>query len=75
MRRAAPAILLALALASTANAALAAGAFNVGLNESRRVVLRGTAANVIVADPTVADVAMVDVPAANMPTPETVGAA
>ena len=60
MRRAAHAILLATALASTAGSVLAASLFSVGLNESRRVVLQGSAASVVVDDPTIADVAMVN---------------
>jgi Flp pilus assembly secretin CpaC len=60
MRRAAQAFFLGLALAAVAGSALAASVLHVGVSESRRVVLHGSAANVIVADPTVADVAMVD---------------
>ena len=37
-----------------------AAAITVDLNQSRRVALHGTAANVFVADPAVADVAMID---------------
>jgi hypothetical protein len=60
MRRAARVLFLTLALASTAGAALAESGLSVGLNQSRRVVLHGAAASVIVSDPHVADVAMVD---------------
>jgi len=60
MRRAATAALLTLCLASLAGAALADSGMSVGLNQSRRIVLRGTAASVIISDPHVADVAMVD---------------
>jgi hypothetical protein len=60
MRRRAHTLLLALALASVASGALAESGLSIGLNESRRVVLHGVAANVIVSNPLVADVAMVD---------------
>jgi Flp pilus assembly secretin CpaC len=52
----------ALALCASAGAALASrpGAMTVDLNESRRVTLAGAAATVVVGDPSVADVAMVD---------------
>ena len=60
MRRAATTILFALALAAAADGVVAARLYPVGLNESRRVVLHGSVANVIVANPAVADVALVD---------------
>lgn len=60
MRRAAPAVFLALALASVTSAAFSADGLTVGVNQSRRLILRGTASNVIVSDPSVADVAVLD---------------
>jgi hypothetical protein len=63
MRRPIQSLCLAgLALCASAGAALAAagGSMTVDLNESRRVPLAGAAANVVVGDPSVADVAMVD---------------
>jgi hypothetical protein len=60
MRRSAQTLLIALALAAAASAALAASGLTVELNQSRRILLHGAAANVIVGDPTIADVAMVD---------------
>lgn len=55
-------LVAALALCANAGAALASGpgAMTVDLNESRRVMLAGAAATVVVGDPSVADVAMVD---------------
>ncbi|MDR3512171.1 MAG: pilus assembly protein N-terminal domain-containing protein [Caulobacteraceae bacterium] len=58
--------LLALGAALAASPGAAAptsapnGALSVELNQSRRVLLPGAAANVVVGDPTVADVAMTD---------------
>lgn len=54
--------LAAFALCMSAGAALAAtgGGMTVALNESRRVALAGVVANVVVGDPSVADVAMAD---------------
>ncbi len=43
-----------------ANALAASGAMTVEINDSQRVGLYGTAANVIVGDPAVADVSLVD---------------
>jgi len=60
MRRAAAKVLLTLALGSIAGSVLAADIFPVGMNEGRRVILHGSAANVVVANPAVADVTMVD---------------
>jgi len=60
MRRAAATVLLTLALGSIAGSVLAADIFPVGMNEGRRVILHGSAANVVVANPAVADVTMVD---------------
>jgi hypothetical protein len=51
---------LAFATLLSAGQAMAAAITTVDLNESRRVMLHGTAANVFVADPAVADVAMID---------------
>ena len=55
-------VLAALLLGASAGASLAAGtnALTVGLNESQRVPLNGEAAQIIVGDPAVADVALVD---------------
>lgn len=61
MRR--PIKILALAclvLGAAASAAAAAGNLTVELNGSRRVVLPGIAANVVVGDPQVADVTLTD---------------
>jgi Flp pilus assembly secretin CpaC len=54
--------LLAVALAAlSATAAMAAdGAMTVQLKESHRIVLSGPAANIVIGDPSVADVAMLD---------------
>ena len=63
MRRPIKSIVFAvLTLCASAGAAMAAagGAMTVELNESRRIPLTGTAATVVVGDPTVADVSMVD---------------
>jgi Flp pilus assembly secretin CpaC len=65
MRRPVQTLVLAIAglgLSATAVMAATAGSdsLTVGLNESRRIMLHGAAANVIVGDPKVADVAMVD---------------
>ena len=61
MRRAAYAVLLAVFVAATAAASVAqAESTVIHLNQSRRVVLRGTAANIIVGDPSVADVTVID---------------
>lgn len=59
MRRPVWMLTLALTTLLVAGQALAAG-FTIELNQSRRVALHGTAANVFVADPAVADVAMID---------------
>jgi hypothetical protein len=59
MRRPVWMLTLALTTLLVAGQALAAG-FTLELNQSRRVALHGTAANVFVADPAVADVAMID---------------
>jgi Flp pilus assembly secretin CpaC len=53
-------VLAAVALCASAAAAAAAGSMTVELNESRRITLPGPAANVIVGNTNVADVAMVD---------------
>jgi hypothetical protein len=55
-------VLTILTLCASAGAAMAAagGAMTVELNESRRIPLTGTAATVVVGDPSVADVSMVD---------------
>jgi hypothetical protein len=60
MRRAAATVLLTLSLGLIAGSVLAADIFPVGLNEGRRIILHGSAANVVVANPAVADVTMVD---------------
>jgi hypothetical protein len=60
MRRSIWTLCLAFATLLSAGQALAAAITTVDLNESRRVMLHGTAANVFVADPAVADVAMID---------------
>ena len=59
MRRPVWMLTLALAALLGAGQALAAG-FTIELNQSRRVALHGSAANVFIADPAVADVAMID---------------
>ncbi|HEY2658556.1 MAG TPA: pilus assembly protein N-terminal domain-containing protein [Caulobacteraceae bacterium] len=52
---------LSLALAFAAGGALAAsGAMTIEINDSQRVGLYGAAANIIVSDPAVADVSLVD---------------
>jgi len=51
---------LAFATLLSAGAAYAAGPLAVDLNGTRRVMLHGTVANVFVADPSVADVNMID---------------
>jgi hypothetical protein len=60
MRRSIWTLSLAFATLLSASQAFAAVITTVDLNESRRVMLHGTAANVVVADPAVADVAMID---------------
>jgi len=60
MRRSIWTLSLAFATLLSASQALAATITTVDLNESRRVMLHGTASNVFVADPAVADVAMID---------------
>jgi hypothetical protein len=61
MRRPTQTLLIAaFALAASAGVALASGALDVPLNESVRVPLHGTAANVVIGDPSVADVSMSD---------------
>jgi hypothetical protein len=60
MRRSIWTLSLAFATLLSASQAFAAAITTVNLNESRRVMLHGTAANVFVADPAVADVAMID---------------
>lgn len=52
-------LLASFALAATAGATWAA-TINVGVNEARRIMLGGTAANVVVVDTKVADVSMFD---------------
>jgi Flp pilus assembly secretin CpaC len=52
--------ILAAALLSAGGAAAAASRLDVDINQSRRIVLRGAAANVVVGDPAIADVTMVD---------------
>jgi Flp pilus assembly secretin CpaC len=51
---------LAAALLSFGAAAAAASRLDVEINQSRRIGLRGAAANVVVGDPTIADVTMLD---------------
>jgi len=51
---------LILSVAALGLTATAASALTVHVNESRRVALRGVAANVVIGDTNVADVAMVD---------------
>ena len=54
-------LLLTVFVAATAAATAArAESTVIHLNQSRRIVLRGTAANIIVGDPTVADVTVID---------------
>jgi Flp pilus assembly secretin CpaC len=62
MRRAIPIVAAALAFSLVAQAALAAivGGFSIELSRSRRIVLPGNAATVSVADPRIADVAVLD---------------
>jgi hypothetical protein len=60
MRRSIWMLSMAFATLLGAGSAFAASITTVDLNESRRVMLHGTAANVFVADPAVADVAMID---------------
>ncbi|HEY3888093.1 MAG TPA: pilus assembly protein N-terminal domain-containing protein [Caulobacteraceae bacterium] len=60
MRRSIWTLSLAFATLLSAGQAFAAAITTVDLNESRRVMLHGAAANVFVADPAVADVAMID---------------
>ncbi len=52
--------MLSMALATLLSAGSASAALTLDLNQSLRVALHGTAANVFVADPAVADVAMID---------------
>ena len=61
MGRSIPVLSLSLALSfAAANALAATGAMTVEINDSQRVGLYGTAANIIVGDPAVADVSLVD---------------
>jgi Flp pilus assembly secretin CpaC len=60
MRRSIWTFCLAFATLLSAGSAFAAAITTVDLNQSRRVMLHGTAANVFVADPAVADVTMID---------------
>ena len=62
MRRAIPILAAAVAFSLIAGAALAAvvGGFSVELGRSKRIILQGPAATVSIADPAVADVAMLD---------------
>jgi hypothetical protein len=60
MRRSIWMLSMAFATLLGAGSAFAASITTVDLNESRRVMLHGTAANVFVADPAVADVTMID---------------
>jgi len=61
MRRAVGSLLLTIIVASVAAASSASAESTIiHLNQSRRVMLRGTAANVIVSDPAVADVTLFD---------------
>ena len=56
-----PAVLLAAALCALPAVSIAQdGALNVEIDRSARVQLRGAAASVIVANPQIADVSMVD---------------
>ena len=52
--------LLTAALLSVAAGAAAASRLNIDINQSRRIGLGGSAASVVVGDPTVADVTMID---------------
>jgi hypothetical protein len=60
MRRSIWMLSMAFATLLDAGSAFAASITTVDLNESRRVMLHGTAANIFVGDPAVADVAMID---------------
>jgi hypothetical protein len=60
MRRSIWTLSLAFATLLSADAAYAAGPLAVDLNGARRVMLHGAVANIFVADPTVADVNMID---------------
>jgi hypothetical protein len=61
MRRAAGTLLLSAFIAATVAAATArAESTVVHLNQSRRIALRGTAANIIIGDANVADVTVID---------------
>jgi Flp pilus assembly secretin CpaC len=60
MRRSARVLFIAFALTAVASTVIAASGLTVQLNQSRRILLHGAAANVIVGDPTIADVAMID---------------
>jgi Flp pilus assembly secretin CpaC len=62
MRRAISILILVLAAIFVGDTAIAAasGGLAVELNRSRRVVLPGTPANISVADPTIADVTVID---------------
>jgi len=61
MRRAALTLLAALAITATAAATAAeAGSTTIRLNQSRRIALHGAAANIIISDPAVADVSVLD---------------
>ncbi len=61
MRRAGRTAILTILIASGAAAAMAeTGSTTVHINQSRRILLRGAAASVIVSDPSVADVSMID---------------
>jgi hypothetical protein len=53
-------VLAAIAFCATAVAASASGVLTVNLHDSRRIMLHGYAANVVVGDATIADVSMVD---------------
>ena len=52
--------LAALCAAAAVAAAATPGGLTIGLNESRRIALYGSAATIIVDDPTIADVAVTD---------------
>ena len=61
MRRAFCVAIFAFAAAFTAaQPVLAAAQITLGIGEGRRILLRGTTANVVVSDPAVADVTVVD---------------
>jgi len=61
MGRAAGIVLFTAFFAATAMASAAdADSTVIHLNQSRRIVLRGAAANIIIGDPTVADVTLID---------------